>query len=412
MRIAGILTVAAWLCTTVSALERRLTADDLTRKGASPALPLGLFRHLERTEVATRPAVVGGVDSKTRQLPFGASTASKGSHFGPHTHDQRVSHLDAGTETFKQRYWFDATFYKQGGPVYLLDGGETDGEDRIPFLETGILRILAEATGGLGLILEHRYYGESFPVANLSTDSLRFLTTEQSLYDSAHFAQTVVVPGLEKHNLSDAPWIYYGGSYAGAKSAFARKLFPSVFWGAIASSAVTTAVVDFHDYYTPIMDHGPTECIERLVEHTSLIDSILALGTPFSTSRLKEAFGLGNITADADFVNALAIPLGSWQARNWDPAVGSTRFFEFCDALAVGNSSSLAAVDLPSLPKDPRKALESFQGYASYVKEHVAALCPPDTTQDECFGTDEYTGDDLEDAPWRSWSYQFCTGAL
>lgn len=33
---------------------------------------------------------------------------------------------------------------------------------------------------GLGVILENRYYGESFPYNTSTTDELRFLTTEQS----------------------------------------------------------------------------------------------------------------------------------------------------------------------------------------------------------------------------------------
>jgi len=44
----------------------------------------------------------------------------------------------------------DSSFYKKGGPVFLLDGGETDGAGRLPFLKEGILRILSEATGGIG----------------------------------------------------------------------------------------------------------------------------------------------------------------------------------------------------------------------------------------------------------------------
>ena len=78
------------------------------------------------------------------------------------------------------------------------------------------------------------------------------LTTLQSLKDSANLASNLVFPGrLSKLNLtaSNTAWIYYGGSYAGAKAAFARKLFPDVFWGAIASSGVTTAIVDFWQYY-------------------------------------------------------------------------------------------------------------------------------------------------------------------
>ena len=43
--------------------------------------------------------------------------------------------------------------------MIVLDGGETSGKNRIPFLDTGIVEILANATGGLGVVLEHRYYG-------------------------------------------------------------------------------------------------------------------------------------------------------------------------------------------------------------------------------------------------------------
>ncbi|GAA5977759.1 hypothetical protein JCM10908_005082 [Rhodotorula pacifica] len=406
----------AWLAAAATAVQPPLTASDLLRKGSAPSLPIGLYRHLKRAETAAKLRDAQSERHEDAQLRFGGEGRTP--RFSPHTFKQRVSHVGNRTDEWPQRYWFDATFYKPGGPVYLLDGGETNGEDRIQFLETGILRILAEATGGLGVVLEHRYYGESFPVQKLDTESLRFLTTEESLYDSAHFAQNVVFPGLEGHNLSAAnvPWIYYGGSYAGAKSAFARKLFPEVFWGALASSAVTVAIEEFHDYYTPIMQHGPAECISLLQNHTELIDTLLELKTPFVTSRLKDAFGLGNVTSDADFANALALPLGSWQARNWDPAVGSTRFFQFCDAITANSSSSSAAgFDsrvaslFPSLPSDPRKALESFQGYAAYVRDHVTVLCPPGATQDECFGSDEYGGDDLEEAPWKSWAYQFCT---
>ena len=44
-----------------------------------------------------------------------------------------------------------------------------------------VIQILMEATNGLGVILENRYYGESYPLENSTTDNLRYLTTEQSL---------------------------------------------------------------------------------------------------------------------------------------------------------------------------------------------------------------------------------------
>lgn len=43
-----------------------------------------------------------------------------------------------------------------------------------------VIKILMEATNGLGVILENRYYGESYPYSVSTTDNLRFLTAEQS----------------------------------------------------------------------------------------------------------------------------------------------------------------------------------------------------------------------------------------
>lgn len=137
-----------------------------------PALPIGLYRHLRAAEARQadqdRPYSSSSYDSG-HQIPF--SSASSSTKFAPHEFDQLVSHdpnvpgpfaRDASSgqvvpATFKQRYWFDASFYREGGPVYLLDAGETNAEGRLPFLESGILKILSEATGGIGIVFEHRY---------------------------------------------------------------------------------------------------------------------------------------------------------------------------------------------------------------------------------------------------------------
>lgn len=105
---------------------------------------------------------------------------------------QPLDHFDNSSQrTFRQRYWINTRHYRgDGGPVIVLDGGETSGEDRIPFLDTGIVEILARNLGAVGVVLEHRYYGKliskftqfsypifslgrSIPVTNLSTDALR-----------------------------------------------------------------------------------------------------------------------------------------------------------------------------------------------------------------------------------------------
>lgn len=102
------------------------------------------------------------------------------SEFPVYTFTQPLDHFsNESTATFEQRYWVTTRHYTpgSGGPVFILDGGETrlvllkllayrllnkndSGEDRIPYLDTGIVDILCKATGGLGLVLEHRYYGK------------------------------------------------------------------------------------------------------------------------------------------------------------------------------------------------------------------------------------------------------------
>lgn len=126
-----------------------------------------------------------------------------------------LDHFDPTTNvTFPLRYWVDTTYYEPGGPVFCLDGGETSGEDRLPFLDHGILKLLSQATKGLAIVLEHRYYGESFGVPDLSTDNMRFLTTLQALADNAYFTKHAEVKGLTEEQekaFKNAKWIHYGG---------------------------------------------------------------------------------------------------------------------------------------------------------------------------------------------------------
>lgn len=61
-----------------------------------------------------------------------ANDSAKIDHF---PHEQRYApHTKA---TFKQRYFFDTSYYKPGGPVFLYLSGETSGESRFSNLETG-----------------------------------------------------------------------------------------------------------------------------------------------------------------------------------------------------------------------------------------------------------------------------------
>ncbi|OMP86301.1 putative serine protease K12H4.7 [Diplodia seriata] len=324
--------------------------------------------------------------------------------------------------TFPLRYWFDATYYQPGGPVIVLASGETSGEDRFPYLQKGIVAQLANATGGLGVILEHRYYGESWPVSDLTTESLRFLTTAQALKDTQYFAEHVVFEGLEGYDLgpSSTPWIAYGGSYAGAFVAFLRKLYPETFWGAISSSGVTEAIYDYWQYYEAQRLYGPPDCISTLQKLTHVVDNILTdQNNTKHKNQLKSAFGLGNLTYDDDFANVLSYGIAGWQSLNWDPAVSDPSVFEYCSNLT---SDSPLYPDTATLQPDVEELLRvggyadevlslsnRMLNYIGYVNLTQVSQCSE--TQDGCFSNHNatfYAQDDISQT-WRAWPYQYCT---
>jgi hypothetical protein len=96
--------------------------------------------------------------------------------FRAQTFTQPLDHFHNTTDaTFPQRFWVNARHYKPrpGAPVIVIDGGETSGEERLPFLDTGIADILARATGGVGVVLEHRYYGALSHTCFVSSCAIR-----------------------------------------------------------------------------------------------------------------------------------------------------------------------------------------------------------------------------------------------
>lgn len=73
----------------------------------------------------------GDDDSKGQDGETDGIANTTQTRFGPFCFKQKVSHFDdSETGTFCQRYWVDAQYYQEGGPVFILDGGETDGADR------------------------------------------------------------------------------------------------------------------------------------------------------------------------------------------------------------------------------------------------------------------------------------------
>nr|POF26113.1 putative extracellular serine carboxypeptidase [Quercus suber] len=396
---------------TISALSNSLSGGRKTIRDFRREVELGSrLSSLRRRD---------SVDPVTLYTEYNFSTPID--HF--HNETKYAPHVNG---TFPLRYWFDAQYYKPGGPVIILQSGETGAEDRLVYLQKGLLHELAEATNGIGVVLEHRYYGTSFPTEDLSTENLRFLTTQQALADEAYFARNIRFPGLERYGdltSKTTAYIGYGGSYAGAFNAFLRVLYPDVFFGTISSSGVVKAIWDYWAYFEPIAQYGPHQCITTQKTLTHIVDNIL-IGKKDNnlTLTLKAAFGMANVTYATDFTNQLSQGIQYWQSLNWDPEVSDPEFFSYCANITDSEVLYPDTEGLRSIAKhlieegeySPSETLvNQFLNYIGYVNLTQVAPCFAEgETQDQCFSnhnTTFYKQDSLDQYPWRSWPYQYCT---
>ncbi|KAH9938998.1 peptidase S28 [Epithele typhae] len=358
-------------------------------------------------------AALSGAQAFTPVSPLAIKLAAKqpksslsrrqSSEFPLYNFTQPLDHFQDTGFTFQQRYWLSDRHYKPGGPVIVFEAGEGPGDARIPILDTGIVDILANATNGLGIILEHRYYGESIPVLNFTTDSLRWLNNEQAAADSANFIDNVTFPGIDADlTAPGTPWIYYGGSYGGARAAHMRVLYPDLVFGAISSSGVVHATVDDYFYFDIIRQFAPAPCMARVAEAIEEVDALLEANATHDA--IKDVFGLSGLSYDPDFASLLSSPLGGWQNTNWDPSISSLGFARFCAAIGPVDNATVAT------PQGITVKNSTF-AYAKYIIKEFSSACPPEE-QDQCFGsiTDKefYEQTDLSQT-WRTWSFQVCT---
>lgn len=330
--------------------------------------------------------------------------------------DKYLPHTNA---TFKQHYYFDSSYYKPGGPVFLYVGGETSGRSRLSNLETGIIQILMNATGGLGVIIENRYYGLSTPFDTTTTDTLTYLTNEQTIADFAYFAQHATFPGVAANlTAPGTPWIMYGGSLAGAQTAFTVKTYPDIIYGGIASSGVIIAAVEYPQWYDPIQKFGPSDCVQSINDIVDKFDGLVSAGNTEAVEELKAIFGLEALTDNRDFAKTIAYPVGgpfdyptsTWQELSWTDQ--DTQFWDFCSSVTdIDAPDNVTAVDAQMAKYTGGEAWENLGNYASYIKEVILPTCPSgDYASGDCFGQgDAAYWAEQADSGTLAYLYSTCT---
>lgn len=167
---------------------------------------------------------------------------------------QTLDHFNpTDIRTWQQRYFTNASFYKPGGPVFLMIGGE--GPANPIWLVEGAWISYAKRVNAYLLSLEHRFYGKSHPTEDASVGNLIYLSSEQALADLATFTMGM----QETLGLKENKWIAFGGSYPGSLAAWYRMKYPHLVHGAVATSAPIVAQINFKEYLEVVRDSLATK---------------------------------------------------------------------------------------------------------------------------------------------------------
>ncbi|KAH8694319.1 putative serine peptidase [Talaromyces proteolyticus] len=267
------------------------------------------------------------------KIPLAREALSDDVNLGSSFFTQLLDHDHPELGTFSQRWWWNDQYWKgPGSPI-----GESDASKNTGYLTNETLSgLYAQEMGGAVLMLEHRYYGESSPVQELTPKTMQHLTFKNALADTVNFAKNVKLPFDKTTGSSpeNAPWILVGGSYSGAQAGWTAATLPGTFWAYHASSAPVEAIWDYWQYFVPIQERLPKNCSTDLVNVIDYIDSVLLGSDEAAKLSLKNKFQLGDLHDD-DFAQAIASGGPSYgQSTTWDE---SAALYSFCDYIEVWN---------------------------------------------------------------------------
>mmetsp|Transcript_35396 Transcript_35396/g.100220 ORF Transcript_35396/g.100220 Transcript_35396/m.100220 type:complete len:536 (-) Transcript_35396:160-1767(-) len=352
--------------------------------------------------VVALPAVGAGPPSwasggyATRQLGSNSRLSGRGEERSvelplDHFSNDRGS-TPAGNVTV--RYWVDTTHFKPGGPAILSMGGE----GRASGVAGGWVEELARSLGAAQVALEHRFYGDSMPTScgtdsscRLGLQHLPYLTVQQALADAAAVLRLVdsslsSSPQLlsrhsDKGNGADLPWIAVGGSYSGALSAWFRQTYPLLVVGALSSSGVVDAILDYTDFDSAIGVAVGGRCGSTLRRLVAYADDLLA-GSPAEARLARTAMMAPEGLADNDYRYMMAD--------------------SFSMAVQYGHKTQLCTSMQEYEERSDHDLLVGFSNFTAWLwGENYAAGC--------FYDTDCLTGDPSRwEENGRAWRWQKC----
>ncbi|CAI7578958.1 unnamed protein product [Penicillium bialowiezense] len=330
-----------------------------------------------------------------------------------------IDHDNSSVGEYLNRYWVSEQFYKEGGPVFVFDVGESEAEGSAQGQlgnSSSFFSGMLKEFNGLGIVWEHRYYGKSLPY-NVSRDTLpehfQYLNNRQALADIPVFAANFTRENLANVSLTPnaTPWVMVGGSYAGMRAAFTRDEYPETIYAAFASSAPVEARIDmsvyFDQVYAGTVANGYLNCTRDIKAALEYIDRQLSNETTAALIKQK-FFGKGAETnSNGDFTAALAGIFGVFQAYGVGGGIGGLG--SFCEHLETDPSRRPAPAEGLAPSRGKKYVAERWSTWPVFVQlinENYETNCNK-TEMSEPLSCN--LNPVPSDPDMLSWTWQYCT---
>ncbi|XP_055693657.1 putative serine protease K12H4.7 [Lutzomyia longipalpis] len=222
---------------------------------------------------------------------------------------QPLDHFDENcTETWDNTYYIDESFYQPGGPIFLYVG-DMQFFYTYARLNSSHFTDIAREVGALLIGTEHRYFGESRPVPDLSIENLVYLTSSQALEDMAALVRFIK---SSSPDLEEAKVIAAGIGQGGALATWLRQGYPDLIDGAWASSAKLNAIVNFGEFHETttqsVRIYGGVLCYDNMVTAFSMLEDVFEAR---NYTKLMEVFKMCENEDDYDEELAGALFFGT-----------------------------------------------------------------------------------------------------
>ena len=312
--------------------------------------------------------------------------------------DQLIDHNNPSLGTFKQRYYIDNSTFILGSnsPLYLTIGPEGPFDALIPILQSPPVSTWQQDNNALSVMLEHRYYGLSFPVNNYSANSLKYLTVDQALTDLKFFAEYLI----SNYSINGVK-LAFGCSYPGALAAFSKIKYGSFWDGVIAGSGVVnpmaTGYPSYFSWYQQSFSKYSAQCLFNMQKAGEYIVELL--GTISGRGYISEMFNLCPVLPDINYQDAVQqfyfYIMGGLEVQS-DAAFYGHPIQQFCDQLNDTNMNVNDTLKIWSKTiGDDTTCYNTTASIGEFTVDELKRVSIP-TRLD---------GDDDS----KSWAYQCCT---